>query len=94
MPRFGVSAPLKTVFSQRRTLTVGVAEFKARCLELLADVDKRGDRIIVTKRGKPIARIEPAQPEKREVRGMYAGRARIIGDIVNVNFADEWESNR
>jgi len=89
-----MSPPAKPAPPQRRTRTIGVAEFKARCLELLDGVDKRGDEIIVTKRGKPIAKIDPVRPATRELRGMYAGRARIIGDIVNVNFADEWESNR
>jgi prevent-host-death family protein len=71
--------------------TVGVAEFKARCLELLEGVRSRGDEIIVTKRGKPIAQIGPIRVEVPELKGMYAGRAKILGDIVNFNVADEWE---
>jgi prevent-host-death family protein len=74
--------------------TIGVAEFKARCLELLDDVGTRGDEIIVTKRGKPIAQIGPIRPAAEELKGMYAGRAKIIGDIVNFNLADDWEANR
>ena len=71
--------------------TFGVAEFKARCLELLEDVSTRGDELIITKRGKPIAKIEPIRPVVDELKGMYAGRARILGDIVNFNVADDWE---
>lgn len=74
--------------------TFGVAEFKARCLELLEDVGTRGDEIIITKRGKPIAQIGPIRPEAPELKGMYAGRARIVGDIVNFNLADDWEAAR
>ena len=71
--------------------TVGVAEFKARCLELLDGVGTRGDELIITKRGKPIAHIGPIRPEVPELKGMYAGRMKIVGDIVNFNLADEWE---
>ena len=74
--------------------SVGVAEFKSRCLELLDGVGTRGDEIIITKRGKPIAQISPIRPEVRELKGMYAGRAKILGDIVNFNLADEWEAAR
>jgi prevent-host-death family protein len=71
--------------------TVGIAEFKARCLELLDGVGARGDEIIITKRGKPIAQIGPIRPDVAELKGMYAGRAKILGDLVNFNLADEWE---
>ena len=70
--------------------TVGVAEFKARCLELLEGVGTRGDELIITKRGKPIAQIGPVRPDVPELKGMYAGKMKIVGDIVNFNLA-EWE---
>lgn len=75
-------------------VTVGVAEFKARCLELLDGVGTRGDEVIVTKRGKPIAQIGPIRPEFPELRGMFAGRAKILGDIVNFDSSDLWEALR
>lgn len=74
--------------------TIGVAEFKARCLELLERVGSRGDELIVTKRGKPIARVVPIRPEVRPLKGLLAGQVKIVGDIVNVNWADEWEAAR
>ena len=78
--------------AQKQTLSV--AAFKARCLELLEDVGTRGDEIIITKRGKPIAHIGPIRPEVPELKGMYAGQMKIIGDIVNFNLADDWEAAR
>ena len=71
--------------------TVGVAEFKARCLELLDGVGSRGDEITVTKRGKPIAQIGPVRAEVPDLKGMLAGRMKILGDLVNFNAGDEWE---
>jgi prevent-host-death family protein len=40
--------------------TIPAAQFKARCLKLLDEVAETGETIVVTKRGKPVARIEPA----------------------------------
>jgi prevent-host-death family protein len=37
--------------------TIGISHFKARDLRLIDDVDKHQEVIVVTKRGKPVARI-------------------------------------
>ena len=37
--------------------TIGAAEFKQHCLSILDDVDEDG--IVITKRGKPVARVLP-----------------------------------
>ena len=43
--------------------TIPAGRFKAQCLRLLDDVAETGETIIVTKRGRPVARIEPvAEP--------------------------------
>lgn len=39
---------------------VPAGEFKARCLALLDDVAQTGQELLVTKRGKPVARVVPA----------------------------------
>ena len=38
---------------------IKAGEFKARCLQLMDDVAATGDTIIVTKRGKPVAKLVP-----------------------------------
>ncbi len=40
--------------------SVAVSEFKAHCLSLLEDVARTGEPILVTKGGKPLARITPS----------------------------------
>lgn len=39
--------------------TMGAAEFKARCLQLMDEVGPEG--ILITKRGKPVAKLVPAE---------------------------------
>jgi prevent-host-death family protein len=47
--------------------TIPATRFKAECLQLLDDVAESGETIIVTKRGKPVARLLPlAPPESLE----------------------------
>ena len=50
--------------------TIGVAEFKARCLELIEAVGTRGDELTITKRGQPIARVIPISRAHEPLRGM------------------------
>lgn len=45
----------------RRTVSIPAGQFKARCLALLDDVAATGRTIVVTKRGKAVARIVPME---------------------------------
>jgi prevent-host-death family protein len=40
---------------------VPASAFKAECLAMLDDVARTGEEIVVTKRGRPVARVVPAQ---------------------------------
>ena len=41
--------------------TIPAGRFKAQCLRLLDEVAETGETIIVTKRGKPVARLDPIE---------------------------------
>lgn len=45
-----------------KTTTVPAGQFKARCLALLDRVAQTGEELVVTKRGKPVARVVPVEP--------------------------------
>ena len=63
---------------------VAISEFKAKCLALLAQVQKTKKPIRITRYGKPIADVVPAAPaaRKRSWLGSMAGKMEIVGDIV------------
>jgi prevent-host-death family protein len=44
--------------------TVGSAEFKARCLELIDRVKEARAEFVVTRHGRPVARLVPVEPEQ------------------------------
>jgi prevent-host-death family protein len=41
--------------------SIAAARFKAQCLKLLDEVAETGETIVVTKRGKPVAKVEPIE---------------------------------
>ena len=55
--------------------------FKARCLNVMDEIQATGEPVVVTKRGKPIVKVVPAEPEKSDILGFMAGEFEIVGDI-------------
>lgn len=75
--------------------TIAAAEFKARCLALMEDVRATREPLVITKRGKPVAKLVPADGPKREFIGSLKGIIRIVGDIESPVVPPEaWESSR
>ena len=66
---------------------IAAGEFKAQCLAILDEVAETGKEIIVTKRGKPVAKVVPIEPPKS-----LEGSVTILGDIVAPAFdEDDWD---
>jgi prevent-host-death family protein len=60
---------------------IPASAFKARCLSVMNDVQTTGEPVIVTKRGKPVVKVIPAELEKDDLFGFMAGKFKIVGDI-------------
>jgi antitoxin (DNA-binding transcriptional repressor) of toxin-antitoxin stability system len=59
--------PAKATQSKVKEKSVGVTAFKAKCLALIDAVAKgRIKRVVLTKRGKPVAEIAAAKPAKKK----------------------------
>ena len=72
------------------TRRVSAASFKAGCLRLLDEVARQRRPIIVTKRGKPVAKVVPVDEEPIDLFGRMAGKIRICGDVVGPLGDLEW----
>ena len=71
--------------------TIAAGEFKARCLHLLDEVAAARTPLVITKRGKPIAKLIPIDADRPvDVYGRMAGTGRIVGDIVSPLEEAEW----
>jgi len=62
---------------------VAAAEFKANCLRLMDEVAQQRRPVIITKRGKPVAKLVPVETEAIGLFGRMAGSVKICGDIIN-----------
>ncbi len=71
--------------------TISAAEFKARCLTLMDDVSSTRETIMITKRGKPVAKLVPAGKERREFIGRLKGVIEIVGEL-DTDPPEVWES--
>ncbi len=75
---------------------ISVSQFKAKCLAVLTQVSKTGAPVLVTRYGKPVARVvPPPKPAGADWIGSMKGTGRIPGDIVgSVGDLDDWEALR
>lgn len=72
-----------------RRKEIAAGEFKARCLQLMDEVDRDGIEVVITKRGRPVAKLVPIRTEKQSPRGWMRGTVQIHGDIVSSD-PDDW----
>ena len=59
--------------------TIGAAQFKKQCLELLDRLDAEG--LIVPKHGKPIARVVPCDQQCADLTGSLKHKSKVRSDI-------------
>jgi len=71
---------------------IPAGEFKAKCLHLLDEVQQSRKELIITKRGKPVARLAPIEQEIPQIFGRMKGTIRILGDIVGPT-GEKWEAD-
>jgi prevent-host-death family protein len=60
---------------------MAAGEFKARCLSVLKYVEATREPVVVTNRGKAVAKMVPMETDNSDIFGFMAGRMKIVGDI-------------
>jgi prevent-host-death family protein len=70
---------------------IPAGQFKARCLALMEDVRSTRQAIVITKRGKPVAKLVPVENGKDDWIGRLEGEFRVVGDIESP--IDGWEAS-
>ena len=63
--------------------TMKASEFKAKCLRLMDEVNENGGEIVITKNGKPVAKLTAFRERPKSLFGIDQGRLKILGDIVS-----------
>lgn len=57
--------------AQPETRTISAAEFKAKCLQLMDEVNESKLTLVVTKRGKPVAQLSAVATEPKPFRSVF-----------------------
>jgi prevent-host-death family protein len=66
--------------------------FKAKCLRLIDEVAEERREIVVTKRGRPRAKLVPVDDEVPEIFGCMRGSVTILGDLTEP-LDEVWEAD-
>ena len=57
--------------------------FKANCLAVMDDVQAKHETVVITKHGKPVAKLVPVDPQGDDIFGFLRGKVTITGDVVS-----------
>jgi len=70
---------------------MAAGQFKVHCLAVMDEVHSKRESVLITKRGKPVAKLVPVEKEKDDIFGFMAGKGKITGDIVSpILTPEEW----
>ena len=73
--------------------TIPAGAFKTNCLRLMDEVQSKRESLVITKHGKPVAKLVPVDSDADDIFGFYAGKIRITGDIIETAVTlEEWDS--
>jgi prevent-host-death family protein len=68
--------------------TIGATQFKQECLAILDHLGPEG--IVITKHGKPVAKLVPIETESSSLIGSLAGKIRVHGDLLTTDL--QWDA--
>jgi prevent-host-death family protein len=62
--------------------SIKASEFKAKCLRLMDDVETTGEGLVVTKNGRPVARLVPYVERPLSLWGLHKSSIEVLQDLV------------
>ena len=75
--------------------TMPAGQFKARCLKVMDDVESTREPVVITKKGRPVAKLVPPDTPPKDIFGCMKGEVEIVGDIVSpASPLEDWDMFR
>ncbi|MBI2603461.1 MAG: type II toxin-antitoxin system Phd/YefM family antitoxin [Deltaproteobacteria bacterium] len=68
--------------------TIAASKFKEQCLSLLETINEEG--LIITKHGKPLAKLIPITTDSKSLIGKLKGKIKIKGNILSTE--EKWNA--
>jgi len=62
---------------------IAAGDFRTNCFAIMDDVHAGRETVVITKRGKPVAKLVPVDEETDDIYNFLAGKGTISGDIVS-----------
>jgi prevent-host-death family protein len=100
-PRFENLTPKRGVLSRGATRegllklkikTIPAGAFKSKCLAVMDEVQAKRESVIITKHGKPVAKLVPVDSNADEFYDFMKGKGRAVGDVISPAFpTGDWE---
>ena len=70
---------------------MAAGSFKIHCLAVMDEVQAKRETVVITKRGKPVAKLIPADNDSDDIYNFLAGKGAIAGDVVSPALGrEEW----
>jgi prevent-host-death family protein len=63
--------------------------FKTNCLAVMDEVQAKHETVVITKHGKPVAKLVPVSTDTDEIYNFLGGKGAIIGDVVSPAISPE-----
>jgi prevent-host-death family protein len=80
------------VVPEFRLKKIAAASFKANCLAIIDEVHVKRVTVLITKHGKPVAKLVPASPQPDEIYNFLGGKGEVKGDVVRpASSRKEWD---
>lgn len=74
---------------------MAAGKFKANCLKIMDDVRTTREPVLITKRGRPVAKLVPVATPPDDFIGRLEGIVKIVGDIESpVEPPEAWKALR
>jgi prevent-host-death family protein len=65
--------------------------FKTNCLAIMDEVQAKHETVVITKHGKPVAKLVPVNTETDEIYNFLEGKGTVAGDVVSPAISsEEW----
>ncbi len=75
--------------------TIPAGQFKALCLRLMDEVRSTREPVLITKKGRPVAKLVPADRQPEDIFGCLRNEIKIMGDIESpVTPLEDWDALR
>jgi len=68
--------------------TMAAGSFKAQCLAVMDEVQAKRETVVITKHGRPVAKLVPAGKDTDDIYNFLRGKGSVRGDVISPALED------